>query len=94
MIDRILKESIVKWTFDNVTAVVIAFKHFKNSLEGKSQKFNLKISETMTPTHKNLYTPDLRFHKTIEINTWNDLIDRINSATKKRMNAQTPTIVY
>jgi len=35
MIDRILKEAIVKRTFDNVTAVIIAFQNFKEVFEGK-----------------------------------------------------------
>ena len=35
MIDRVLKESIIKRTFDNVTCVIVAFQNFKNVFDWK-----------------------------------------------------------
>ena len=63
MIDRVLKESIIKRTFDNVTCVMVAFQNFKNVFDRKPLLQNLRSVETMTPTNFNVYTPDIKSNK-------------------------------
>ncbi len=53
MINRILKEAVVRRTFDNVTAVIIAFKNFKDVFDGKQEYLQI-------PSSLSRYTPDIK----------------------------------